>query len=175
MTDLGSIGTTSSVALSINNKGQVVGYTTGGSQPRAFYYANGTMSDLNTLIRPGTGWSLSEATGINDAGQITGGSLATVGSSHVLHPFLYTPANGIQDLGLPSVSSPNGIYAQGELINGFPRIAGTVFDALTNVPLASFVYSVGAPGGYLVLGHSESMIGTSLAVRQVAPAVFQKL
>ncbi len=31
------------------------------------------------------------------------------------------------------------------------------------------------PGGYLVLGHSESMIGTDLAVRQVAPAVFQKL
>lgn len=31
------------------------------------------------------------------------------------------------------------------------------------------------PGGYLALGHSESMIGTSLAVRQVAPAVFQKL
>jgi chemotaxis protein methyltransferase CheR len=31
------------------------------------------------------------------------------------------------------------------------------------------------PGGYLVLGHSESMIGTVLAVRQVAPAVFQKL
>lgn len=30
------------------------------------------------------------------------------------------------------------------------------------------------PGGYLVLGHSESMIGTSLAIRQVAPAVFQK-
>lgn len=31
------------------------------------------------------------------------------------------------------------------------------------------------PGGYLVLGHSESMIGTTHAVRQVAPAVFQKL
>ncbi|MBK8084158.1 MAG: protein-glutamate O-methyltransferase [Devosia sp.] len=31
------------------------------------------------------------------------------------------------------------------------------------------------PGGYLVLGHSESMIGTNVAVRQVAPAVFQKL
>jgi chemotaxis protein methyltransferase CheR len=30
-------------------------------------------------------------------------------------------------------------------------------------------------GGYLVLGHSESMIGTTHAVRQVAPAVFQKL
>ncbi|HWU19102.1 MAG TPA: CheR family methyltransferase [Devosia sp.] len=30
------------------------------------------------------------------------------------------------------------------------------------------------PGGYLILGHSESMIGTSLAIRQVAPAVFRK-
>jgi chemotaxis protein methyltransferase CheR len=30
------------------------------------------------------------------------------------------------------------------------------------------------PGGYLLLGHSESMIGGAIAVRQVAPAVFQK-
>lgn len=30
------------------------------------------------------------------------------------------------------------------------------------------------PKGYLVLGHSESMIGTSITMRQVAPAVFQK-
>jgi chemotaxis protein methyltransferase CheR len=30
------------------------------------------------------------------------------------------------------------------------------------------------PRGYLVLGHSESMIGTSIVMRQVAPAVFQK-
>lgn len=31
------------------------------------------------------------------------------------------------------------------------------------------------PGGYLLLGHSESMIGTSIPVRQVAPAVFQRV
>jgi len=30
------------------------------------------------------------------------------------------------------------------------------------------------PGGYLFLGHSESMIGNAAQVRQVAPAVFQK-
>jgi chemotaxis protein methyltransferase CheR len=30
------------------------------------------------------------------------------------------------------------------------------------------------PEGYLILGHSESMIGTSITMRQVAPAVFQK-
>jgi len=31
------------------------------------------------------------------------------------------------------------------------------------------------PGGYLLLGHSESMIGTSVTMRQVAPAVFQRV
>ncbi|OAM80145.1 chemotaxis protein CheR [Devosia elaeis] len=31
------------------------------------------------------------------------------------------------------------------------------------------------PGGYLLLGHSESMVGTSITMRQVAPAVFQKI
>ena len=30
------------------------------------------------------------------------------------------------------------------------------------------------PGGYLVLGHSEAMIGSALGLRQVAPAVFEK-
>ncbi len=30
------------------------------------------------------------------------------------------------------------------------------------------------PGGYLLLGHSESMVGTTITMRQVAPAVFQK-
>ncbi len=30
------------------------------------------------------------------------------------------------------------------------------------------------PGGYLLLGHSESMVGTGFALRQVAPAIFQK-
>lgn len=30
------------------------------------------------------------------------------------------------------------------------------------------------PGGYLMLGHSESMVGNSQSVSQVAPAIFQK-
>ncbi|MFN3512338.1 MAG: CheR family methyltransferase [Phenylobacterium sp.] len=30
------------------------------------------------------------------------------------------------------------------------------------------------PGGYLILGHSESMIGTHMRLRQCAPSVFQK-
>ena len=31
------------------------------------------------------------------------------------------------------------------------------------------------PGGYLLLGHSESMIGTGITMRQIAPATFQKV
>ena len=31
------------------------------------------------------------------------------------------------------------------------------------------------PGGYLLLGHSESMIGTAVTMRPIAPAVFQKV
>lgn len=38
----------------------------------AFLYTNGAMLDLNALIPHGTGWVLSEANGINDAGQIVG-------------------------------------------------------------------------------------------------------
>jgi chemotaxis protein methyltransferase CheR len=31
------------------------------------------------------------------------------------------------------------------------------------------------PGGYLILGHSESMIGNGIAMQQIAPAVLQKV
>ncbi len=31
------------------------------------------------------------------------------------------------------------------------------------------------PGGYIALGHSESMVGNALPIKQVAPAVFMKL
>jgi len=57
-----------SAALGINNSGQVVGFAAG----HAFLYTNGTMYDLNNLIPPNSGWTLSSATGINDLGQIAG-------------------------------------------------------------------------------------------------------
>ena len=31
------------------------------------------------------------------------------------------------------------------------------------------------PGGYLFIGHSESLSGMTLPIRQVAPTVFQRL
>ena len=54
-------------ALAINNSGQVVGYCTNFD---AFLYSSGSVIDLSNLMAS-AGWlELTEATGINDNGQI---------------------------------------------------------------------------------------------------------
>ncbi len=40
--------------------------------PHAFVWRNGKITDLNTLLPPGSGWNLAIASGINDNGQICG-------------------------------------------------------------------------------------------------------
>jgi probable HAF family extracellular repeat protein len=73
MTDLGMPS-----ASAINNLGQVVG----GSD----LWQNGALTDLNTQIDPSSGWAITSATDINDAGQIIGqGTL-----NGVTHSFLLT-------------------------------------------------------------------------------------
>jgi probable HAF family extracellular repeat protein len=76
ISDLGTIGGLflDGTALGINNSGQVVGschYHTPYVQ-HAFLYAGGAMTDLNSLIDPASGWTLAEATAINDSGWIVG-------------------------------------------------------------------------------------------------------
>ena len=73
MIDLGSLGGTYGEAYGINRQGQVVGTATGSDDhDHAFLWQRRTLSDLNTLIPPGSGWFLSEAHAINDRGQIVG-------------------------------------------------------------------------------------------------------
>ncbi len=88
--DLGTLGGDFSSAHGINALGQIVGdsdATTGGFL-HAFLWTNGGgMRDLNTLILAGSGWVLSEATGINLQGQIVG----TGSVSGEVHGFLLTP------------------------------------------------------------------------------------
>jgi probable HAF family extracellular repeat protein len=102
MQDLGTLpGGTSSFAFGLNDSGQVVGdsYNASG-QPHAFVWQNGTMSDLNDLIPPGSGWVLGNATAINNAGQIVGvGSHNGQGRAFLLTPDssgLPTPAGTVQ-------------------------------------------------------------------------------
>ena len=98
MTDLGNLGKTS-VAHSINSKGQIVGgsrisFETG--EIRAFLYENGgPMIDLNTLVPAGSSLKLVFAESINDRGEIVGaGAPPGVSSGDAFslgHAFLLIP------------------------------------------------------------------------------------
>ncbi len=60
-------------AFGINNAGTIVGSASRVGAQRAIIYSGGQLLDLNTLLDPSvTGWTLLEARGINDNGQIVG-------------------------------------------------------------------------------------------------------
>jgi probable HAF family extracellular repeat protein len=87
MTDLGAYNI-DTVAEAINNSGVIVGQTYGvdaSGSPfyHAFIYSGGKFQDLNKLIRRGSGFELTDATGINDTGQIVcDGYNTTNGQTH---------------------------------------------------------------------------------------------
>jgi uncharacterized membrane protein len=105
--DLGTLGGTNSAALSLNNHGQVVGYSevavdvtpgaeaspvAGEESPpptHAFIWQEGVMSDLNDLAS-GDELVIEAAYAINDAGQIAGGAI--VGDEY--HAFFLAPVQG---------------------------------------------------------------------------------
>src|SRR5439155_37928 len=92
ITDLGGPVTNAlGVANAVNVAGQIVG--TADPQcvpcpaPRAWLWQAGTMTALDTLIPAGSGWTLQQANGINDRGQIVG---AGVHNGH-MRAYLLTP------------------------------------------------------------------------------------
>ena len=89
MTDLGTLGGPDSAANGINASGQVVGYANiSSNSSHAFFYTTGTgLLDLNSLISPSSGWTLTTATAINDNGWIVGNGFYN-GTSRM---FLLTP------------------------------------------------------------------------------------
>jgi probable HAF family extracellular repeat protein len=86
----------------INNSGFVVGQD---GNNHAFVYANGTRADLNTLLfNTNSGWTLQDASAINDVGQIAGYGINPQGQTHA---FLLNP--------LPPGSIPAAATAQTNL------------------------------------------------------------
>ncbi|QNA88507.1 DUF3466 family protein [Massilia sp. Dwa41.01b] len=82
--DLGALtGSDYSYANGINNLSQVVGWYGDGLATRAFLYENGSLLDLNTLIDPASSWVVSDATAINDLGQIVG-TACRAGACHAV-------------------------------------------------------------------------------------------
>jgi probable HAF family extracellular repeat protein len=119
MKDLGTQdGDPCSNALSINSRGQIVG---GSSDCSNFLHAflwekGGPMIDLNRFVPPGSGLTLTEATFINDRGDI---SVQAVLSNGDTHTALLIPCDGkgedCQDGNARAGTSKVGLAARGEL------------------------------------------------------------
>jgi len=93
ITDLGKLpGDIFSVALGINNEGQVVGDSFGARGERPFLWENGVMTDLNALIPAASSLILIDANGINSRGEIAG--IAFQISTDEFHAYLAIPNQG---------------------------------------------------------------------------------
>jgi probable HAF family extracellular repeat protein len=94
MIDLGLLpDALDSRAYGLNNQGQIVGssYIRSQSAAHAFLWSEGTMTDLNDDLPAGSGWTLRNAVGVNDAGQIVGYG---INPDNQTHAYLLTPEDG---------------------------------------------------------------------------------
>jgi probable HAF family extracellular repeat protein len=103
MHDLGTLGGANSQAFDVSFSGIVVGQSqrAGNSAWRAVMWRNGVITDLNTLLPPGSGWVLQSATHVNSAGQIVGnGTLNGAQRGFLLTPpfDIQTDSVGFEDL-----------------------------------------------------------------------------
>jgi probable HAF family extracellular repeat protein len=109
----------------INNRGQVVGFSIGPSGPHAFLWEDGAVTDLNTLIPANPGLILQFALSINDSGDIVGFGVTGTGETH---GYLATPRQHRTGRD-PFVTLPNNIpqlLRQGLSLGGFsPRPVGS--------------------------------------------------
>ena len=94
MQDLGTLsGDVASLSISINDAGTVVGASLDAkSNPRAFLWEEGVMTDLNTLIAGDSPLYLLTGCSINSRGEITGLGLTSTGETHT---YLATPTQGV--------------------------------------------------------------------------------
>jgi probable HAF family extracellular repeat protein len=130
--DLGVVsGAGCSYATTINLVGQVAGdlaNCTTGEDVGAFLWQNGTMYDLNTLIPPGSGFTVTEVWQINDQGEIAGNAALADGYFHAV---LLVPC-GQHDPG----NCQNQLLDAGESLHQSPRSQNRVKSVRD--PLARF-------------------------------------
>jgi probable HAF family extracellular repeat protein len=129
--NLGTLGGPNNVALGLNNEGQIVGYFTLPSDFNNFHaslWQNGRIFDIGTLGPANDALNYySEATAINDHGQIVGYSLTTSG---LIDAFLWQ--NGVmRDLGVvPGINDPDrsisasAINNRGEIVGSQNNSSG---------------------------------------------------
>lgn len=132
MQDLGTLpGDTLSEATGINDQGQVVGVSFPSSH--AFLWEDGIMTDLNSLVLPGSSLSLISTGDINDRGEITGQACVLADgvclSTSETPTFVAIPSFGGAQAGMatgsgtPKIDTPENIRRQLLQRRGLGRIA----------------------------------------------------
>lgn len=115
--DLGSLGTLESITFSINNSGQIVGYSripSGNSSAiHAFIWQNGTMTDIGSI------WSeQTVATSINNIGQIVGWTV-NVDDCYAAY---------WQNLTMTTLKNQGELFkSEARSINNYGQIVGSMF------------------------------------------------
>ncbi len=112
LTDIGTLGGSSSWLNKVNDNGQVVGqsFIAGDVASHAFLWSNGSMSDLGTL-----GGTYSDASFINNSGLVAGNSY--IAGDQFQHAFVYKNGS-MNDLGTfgGNSSSVSGMNESGQII-----------------------------------------------------------
>ncbi len=145
--DLGTFGGTQSLALGINNKGQVVGQSVeaGDLSASAFLWQKGVMKRLP----PPTGFLYAQATGINDEGQIVGNIFDQTGA--VARSVRWNEEGKMQILDTLGVDQTyaTAINKDGAIVGVAPKLDGTFVAFVTKgkklveLPSLGGVYSQG--------------------------------
>jgi probable HAF family extracellular repeat protein len=143
MTDLGTLDGSSSVAVGINDHGQIVGNSGG----RVFLWENGTMTDLGLPPR-------SRAADINTAGQVVGTSVTAAGENHA---FLWQ-SGAMIDLGTlgGSSSHANAINSLGHVVGMSTTAEGDTHAFLWKDGVMT---DLGTLGGPMSIAHGINSAG----------------
>jgi probable HAF family extracellular repeat protein len=161
ISDLGNIGSTTTIAAAINSSGTVVGAAqNGAANYHAFVSSGGRMVDLGTL-----GGQASGASAINSLGQVVGSSALADGSAHA---FLFD-GHKLLDLGTLGGlhSAATAINAAGHVVGSSMTASGathgflydTAMHDLGGLGSSSFAYAINGAGQIVGLAYVPNSSG----------------